>query len=67
MNNNNKSIMLWPSVFLLTLSSILSLIIIVNTTQYVNSFVKITSPVKNQEIPIGVPINISGVSKDTVF
>lgn len=65
MINKSKSMMLWPYVFLLTISSILSLVTLVNPIQYGNAFVKIISPVKDQQIPIDIPIIISGVSKDT--
>jgi hypothetical protein len=65
MNNKSKLMMLWSFVFLLTISFILSLVTLVNPIQYGNAFVEIISPVKDQQIPIDIPINISGVSKDT--
>lgn len=51
---------------LLSTVSVLSFLVLLNTEQSGNAFVKILSPSKNQQIPINTPVNISGTSKDTV-
>jgi len=61
-----KKLMELKIFVLLSTVSVLSFLILSNTTQHGNAFVKIISPSKNQQIPINTPINISGTSKDTM-
>ena len=54
-------------VSLLLLLVVLPLIIVITTTvplQSAKAFIKITSPLKNQTVPVGSNIQISGISND---